>query len=356
MNRSLLKLLLVLSALALATTATGCKKFKKTPADAGAAPTAGDDGEGDTETDDDKNDEKLSMKVGEYIRNCMNTMSSPIYHSRRMYASWAPKSGPTGRERVILGIPKVSGSSRCQTAVTKAKSMPPDDKSLEEVGQRYAKAVVAAEAVINEASTYYDQKNYKDDKFAKGKEIHTRLVAAFDEFMKADKEIHTSVGAITKPLAQRQLARIEKEEGKKFRWHRRNVLNIARELVETGDPADENDEVAYTDYDTEFKSFEAALTGLRDYGSLKRADLSNTKKARIGASLAYDNFMRSADDFLKESREYGRCLRDAPASAKTKDGKVDLDKLPRCADGGTREFGDKYDKFIVTSNANSFPW
>ena len=100
MNRSLLKLLLVLSALALATTATGCKKFKKTPADAGAAPTAGDDGEGDTETDDDKNDEKLSMKVGEYIRNCMNTMSSPIYHSRRMYASWAPKSGPTGKERV----------------------------------------------------------------------------------------------------------------------------------------------------------------------------------------------------------------------------------------------------------------
>lgn len=345
--------LVLLSALALASSTAGCKKFKKTPADA-AAPIAAD--EGDPETDDDKSDEELSKKVGEYIRNCMNTMSAPIYHSRRVYASWAPKAGLTGRETKVYGIPKVSGSSKCRAAATKAAKMKPDDKPMEEAGENYAKAVVAAEAVINEAASYYDQHTYKDDKFAKGKEIHTRLVAALEEFHKADNAIHKEISEETKPLAQRQLVRIEKEEGKKFRWHRRNVLNIALELVEVGDPGDEEDEVLPATYDASVDTFEKALTALRDYGSLHRADLTNTKKARIGASFAYDNFMRSADAYLKESHDYGRCLHGAPATAKSKEGKVDLDKLPRCPDGGTHEFGQKYDEFIVTSNANSFPW
>ncbi len=354
MNR-FLRLLLVFSTLALAVSTTGCKKFRKTPPfDAGAV--SSPEGEGDTESTEDKADELLSQKVGEYIRHCMNTMSSAIFASRRTYNSWAPKSGITGREARILGLPSVSGAAKCLASANKAKAMQPDDKTMEDVGMRYAKAVVAAEDVIKEASTYYDQKNYKDDKFAKGKALHPRLLAAFEEFVKADKDIHSTIGSTTKPLAQRQLARIEKEEGKKFRWHRRNVLNIGRELVETGDPSDEEHEVLYTSYDNAFKDFEKAFTALRDYGSLHRADLTNTKRAKIGASMAYDNYVRAADDFLRKSRDYARCLRDAPALAKTKDGKVDLDKLPRCPDGGSREFGDKYDAFIITSNANSFPY
>lgn len=354
MNR-LARSLFLLTALAAASTSAGCKKFKKPVAETDAAAVAPDPDE-NTETDDDKSDEELSKKVGEYIRNCMNTMSAPIYHSRRVYSSWAPKAGLTGRETKVLGISKVSGASKCRSAATKAAKMKPDDKPMEEAGEAYAKAVVAAEAVINEAATYYDQKQYKDDKFAKGKELHTRLVAAFDEFVKADKGIHKEISEETKPLAQRQLVRIEKEEGKKFRWHRRNVLNLALDLVEVGDPGDEEDEVAPETYDTSLDTYEKALGALRDYGSLHRSDLSNTKKAKIGASLAYDNFLRAGDAYLKQSQAYGRCLHAAPAAAKTKEGKVDLDKLPRCADGGTHEFGSKYDDFIVTSNANSFPF
>jgi len=354
MNR-VLRALCLLSALALASSAVGCKKFKKPAAEADAAPTTDPD-EGDPETDDDKSDEELSKKVGEYIRNCMNTMSSPIYHSRRVYASWAPKAGLTGRETKIFGIPKVSGAAKCRSAATKAAKMKPDDKPMEEAGEAYAKAVVAAEAIINEASAYYEQKQYKDDKFAKGKELHPKLVAALEEFHKADTAIHKEISEETKPLAKRQLVRIEKEEGKKFRWHRRNVLNVALELVEVGDPGDEEDEVAPDAYDASVDTYEKALTALRDYGSLHRADLSNTKKAKIGASAAFDSFMRAADAYLKESHDYSRCLHGAPAAAKSKDGKVDLDKLPRCPDGGTHEFGQKYDELIITSNANSFPW
>ncbi len=351
MARLLRGVLVLLALLALTLPVAGCKRFRKPAPDASVS----EPDELDTETDDDKKDEQLANKVGEYIRNCMNAMSANLYHSRRVYASWAPKTGITGRETKVLGVPTVAGAAKCLLAANKAKSMPPDERTLEDVGLRYARAVVAAEDVIKEASSYYEQKAFETDHFAKGKALHPRLVAAFDEFMKADQEIHKEIGAITKPLAQRQLSQIEKEEGKKFRWHRRNVLNLARDLVEIGDPGDEEEEVLGSAYDESVTVFDKALTELRDYGSLHRADLTNVKKSKIGASMAYDNFVRAAEEYLKKARDYGRCLRTAPASAKTKEGKVDLDKLPRCPDGGTHEFGEKYDHLIITSNTNPFP-
>lgn len=335
---------------------TGCKKLlnlKKKPIDAGVAlvddpPTTVDPA--------DKEDEALGNKVGEYIRNCMNAMSSRVYQSRRRYLSWVPKNGPTGRETRVYGLYQLTGASKCQTSATKAKGMLPSEPGIEAAGQRYAKAVVVLEPLVQEAFTYYDQKNYRDDKFAKGKVLHAQLMAAFEEFTKADHDIHQAVGAVTKPLSERQLARIEREEGKKFRYHRRHVLNMARDLVEIGDPSGEDNEVSFAVYDATFQEAEKALTGLKDYGVLRRSDLMDSKKAKIGAASSYDAFMRSGDEFVRHSRDYGRCLRDAPAFAKTKDGKVDLDKLPRCKDSGRRDFGDKYDAFIVTSNANSFPF
>jgi len=222
---------LLLALLLLLPGVTGCKKLfkKKTPIDAGVAIV---DAPENTEEPQDREDEALGNKVGEYIRNCMNAMSSRVYQSRRRYMSWVPKTGPTGRETRVYGLYQMSGAAKCNAAATKAKGMLPSEPGIETAGQRYAKSVMVLEPIMNSAYTYYDQKNYRDDKFAQGKALHAQLTAAFDEFIKADHEIHQAVGAVTKPLSQRQLARIEREEGKKFRFHRRNVLNIARDLVE----------------------------------------------------------------------------------------------------------------------------
>ncbi len=340
----------------------GCKSLKERLSknkgyDAGIVKTTPTSTSGSgTQDPQDLADEMLGQKVGEYIRMCMNAMSSNVYRSRRQYLSWTPKSGGlTGRETRVLGIFEIKGAQTCMNASNKAKNLQPKDEALENAGQKYAKAVVALEPLVKEAFAYYDHKNYKDDKFARGKVLHPQLIAAFDEFVRADKEIHSAVGSVTKPLAMRQLARMEREEGKKFRYHRRNVLNLGRDLVEIGDPSGEDDEVSFALYDGTFLEFEKALGALKDYGTTRRSDLSDPKKSKIGSAAAYDTFMRAADDYLRKSREYGRCLRDAPSFAKTKEGKVDLDRLPKCPDGGRRDFGDKYDNFVVTSNANPFP-
>src|SRR4029079_9227481 len=110
--------------------------------------------------------------------------------------------------------------------------LPPKDAKLEAAGDEFAKTVMELDGLIDEVFVYYDQKNFKDDKFAKGKAMHPRLMAAFSAFSKADTGLHQTLVGITKPLAQRALARIEREEGKKFRYHRKHVLLTARELVE----------------------------------------------------------------------------------------------------------------------------
>ena len=45
------------------------------------------------------------------------------------------------------------------------------------------------EPLLKEADDYYSQENYKDDKMAKGKALHPRLVAAWDAFAAADQKL-----------------------------------------------------------------------------------------------------------------------------------------------------------------------
>ncbi|HEY8076780.1 MAG TPA: DUF3829 domain-containing protein, partial [Labilithrix sp.] len=156
-------------------------------------------------------------------------------------------------------------------------------------------------------------------------------------------------------------ARIEREEGHKFRYHRKHVLNVARDVVESADPPGEDDDVDFTQYSNAFAELEKALDDLRAYGASNRADLSNPKlRTNILADSHFDSFLRAADDYKKHGKDFWRCLRDAPATAKTPAGKVDVDKMTKpCPDGKPLDLQDttikKYNEFIHTSNNSPFP-
>lgn len=337
-----------------ATGTLGCKKLLKGKgggdAGSGATTTAG--------TPHDDADEQMQDKIEAYII-CLNTLSSPVHATRARYLSWVDvKKGVTGNERVVLGVldlPKDS-AQKCSAGLTKAKGLPPKDAKLEGAGDDFARTVTELDAVIDEAFPYYDQKNFKDDKFAKGKALHPRLMAAFSAFSKADNNMHATLDAITKPLAQRALARIDREEGKKFRFHRKHVLLTARELVEAGDPVGDDDNIDVALFQGMFTEYDKALNELQGYAALHKNDLdAQTNPAWPLAKSHFDQFDRAAETYRKKAREYNRCLRDAPPKAKAANGKVDPDKLPPCPDGKPRDVVSKYNEFIRTSNDNQFP-
>ncbi len=343
-----------------ATTGTlGCKRLlrggKGSAKDAGTTTTSSSAG-GNSPQDD--LDEAMQDKLDAYII-CLNTLSSPVHATRARYFSWVnPKTGPTGQERNVLGLFDIPNEtvSKCTAGLRKAKALPPTDVKLEAAGEDFAKTVTELDALIEEVFTYYENKNFKDDKFAKGKAIHPKLMTAFSNFSKADNNLHATLDGITKPLAQRALARIERDEGRKFRYHRKHVLLTARELVEAGDPVGEDDFVDFALYNASFAEYDKSLTELQGYALLHKSDLDiASNRTTILAKSNFDQFSRAAEDYRKKSREYLRCLRDAPAKAKTANGKVDPDKIGPCTDGRPRDVVQKYNDFIHTSNDHQFP-
>ena len=334
----------------------GCKKLFKKKGPDGGVTTSIDAGTGNTPQDDA--DEAMQEKLEAYIV-CLNTLSSPVHATRARYFSWVnPKTGPTGKEPNIYGLFDLPNDTakKCTDGLAKSKIMDPRDAKLEAAGDDFAKAVTDLDALIDEVFTYYENKNYKDDKFAKGKAIHPKLMTAFDTFSKADNNLHATLDAITKPLAERALARIEREEGRKFRYHRKNVLLKARVLVEAGDPVGETDFVDFPLYNTSFNALDQALNDLQSYALVHKNELdAQTNPSWPLAKSNLDTFTRAADDYRKKSREYLRCLRDSPVRAKMANNKVDPDKMGPCPDGRPRDVVQKYNDFIHTSNDHQFP-
>jgi hypothetical protein len=340
-----------------ATGTLGCKKLLKGKGglDAGVTPTRTTSS---TNSPQDDLDEQMQDKLEAYIL-CLNTLSSPVHSTRARYFSWVnPKTGPTGNERFVYGLFDLPNESaqKCTAGLAKSKVLPPRDAKLEAAGDEFARTVMELDALIDEVFTYYENKNYKDDKFAKGKAMHPRLMAAFAAFSKADTGLHATLDGITKPLAQRALGRIEREEGRKFRYHRKHVLLTARELVEAGDPVGEDDHVDFALYTASFNELDKAVADLEGYGALHKSELDvKTNPAWPLAKSHFDQFDRAVDAYRKKAREYLRCLRDAPAKARNANGKVDPDKMGPCPDGRPRDVVNKYNEFIRTSNDNQFP-
>src|SRR5215813_775079 len=137
----------------------------------------------------------LTEKLNAYV-GCINRLSERSYDSRSRYFSWAAKTGPTGKERIIYGTYTIYDTSDCKKNVEKANAMEPHDAAIEAAATAYADAVSKLEPLLKETDDYYSQENYKDDKMAKGKALHPRLVAAWDAFASADQNLRNGVEAI----------------------------------------------------------------------------------------------------------------------------------------------------------------
>jgi hypothetical protein len=134
----------------------------------------------------------LTEKLNAYV-GCMNRLSERSYDSRSRYFSCADKKGPTGKERIISGTYTIYDTSDCRKNVEKANAMEPHDAALEAAATAYSDAVSKLEPLLKETDDYYSQENYEDDKMAKGKALHPRLVAAWDAFASADQKLRGEV-------------------------------------------------------------------------------------------------------------------------------------------------------------------
>jgi len=233
--------------------------------------------------------EKLNAYVG-----CINRLSERAHDSRRRYFSWVrDKNGPTGRERIIYGLYTIYDTTDCKNNVEKANALEPRDAALETAASAYAEAVGKLEPLLKEADDYYSQENYKDDKMAKGKALHPRLVAAWDAFATADEKLRGGVEAVNDRRAAERLAEIEKSEGRNARYHVEALMIHAKRVLRTQNTV---------------KPEIAAITqALNEYESLVKTaeQFSGNGDGKIGSM-----FIGSAKGFLTSSKQLMRRIRD----------------------------------------------
>ena len=230
--------------------------------------------------------EKLNAYVG-----CINRLSERSFDSRKRYFSWVSPNGPTGRERIIYGLYTIYDTSDCRKNVEKANALEPRDATLETAALSYAEAVTALEILLKEADDYYSQENYKDDKMAKGRAMHPRLVAAWDAFASADKALRGGVESINDRRAQERLAAIEASEGRKARYHVEALMIQAKRVLRSTD-TEKPDAVAIN----------AALTEYEN--TVKALDQSATE-AKIDSF-----FLSGAKSYLTSAKQLMRRVRD----------------------------------------------
>ena len=232
----------------------------------------------------------LTEKLNAYV-GCINRLSARSYDSRKRYFSWVSKNGPTGKERIIYGLYTIYDTSDCKKAVEKANALEPRDAELEAAASAYAEAVGKLEPLLQEAEDYYKQEDYKDDKMAKGRALHPRLIGAWDAFASADKALRTGVDTINDRRSLERVTAIEAKEGRNARYYVETLMIHAKRVARASDAA---------------KPDVAAITAaLADYeGSMKALE------PLAGEAKIDSFFISGAKSFLTSAKQFMRRIRD----------------------------------------------
>ncbi|MGC4091108.1 MAG: DUF3829 domain-containing protein [Polyangiaceae bacterium] len=231
----------LLGAVLVAFPLTGCSKLKAAQkaaealkaAAAAASNKASDNGTAEAAKPADpelEKDSDLGEKLGEYIE-CLNYASKSVHDSRRRYLDWTnEKTGPTGKERHVYGLYEVRGDD-CLKAIDKAKTLKPQLAEIESNAEEYKAALQALTPLIAAAQKYYSQQDYKDDKMAKGKEMHGPLIAAFTKFESANQGFESKVTKMNDELGARMLERMSKDPSMRLQYLTKKSLADAKALI-----------------------------------------------------------------------------------------------------------------------------
>lgn len=257
-----------------------------------------------------KSSDPLNKKLNAYV-GLINYVSERINDSYDRYLSWADyDNGPTGQERNIYGLYELNDNSHYFDEVNTALALKPEHE-LDQIVREYIEAYKVIEPLNEEAYNYYDQKDYLDDNMAKGKELHPKLIAAFDKFAEVSDKLNAEYEKVD--LVQRKLELEEyKKSGAKLAYASTNTLLTAQDMyiflrdslnASNGDPAQINADTFKQKIDT----YEAALTELKTFKD-KTSEIK--REYGITGESLFDSFLDSSDGFTKAYKAYYRAVRD----------------------------------------------
>ena len=245
-------------------------------------------------------DHELADKLAKYI-DCFNRVSSRSADSKAYYLMRIknPKSGPTGKEQPLA--PYELYADQCFKELDQAQKMKPAMETLDAKAAEYKAALAQLDPLIRVAHRYYDQRDYLDDKLAKGKELHPQLMAAWDHFEKANEALRADVVQLNEAIGARRLTRLAADPNQRLQYLTQSAAAQAKQLIKIAD-VEQLSQLNNEQFEPALKSYEQAWNELEQYGAQHSDEIESLH--------TWSLFELGANDFLKAAKELGRRKRD----------------------------------------------
>jgi hypothetical protein len=322
---------------------SGCDALKKAKEElAGSGKSKDSTPEGPLSSDPDA---ALGLKLNHPIE-CINNASSQVARSEGRYFAWTSKAGPTGTEKIVYGLFEVNKSfvDRCKKALEEYRKVKePPTTDLDALLVTYEAKLDAVAQSVAEAHKYYDQKDYQDDKFAKAKSMHPGLVKSFEEFDAADQAVRKKIDELKSGMTEREIAKVEKGEGKKLRWHKLKLGVAAERVVVAGNvPIDQID----------LAKLEAATKELEDLaGQLEAYEKANS--AEVSKVLLWGSYSSKPVELIKAAKALLRRVRDKKPFADSEKMMIESGS-GRMIEGHPDHLLEKYNDLVKAGNSVKF--
>lgn len=289
-------------------------------------------------------DAALGAKVGPVVRECLNRFGEPVFRARDRYFEWVDEeTGPTGRERHVRGTGELfGGPDACIRAIEESRAAEPAQPTLDAASEAYGAALREVFAKVNDANTYYDRENYKDDDFAGGLERHAPLVAAFGAFTAASDALGNEVRTLNEGLTERRLARLARDPERELELLSERVMVLSRQLLESTDGwTVERGKLVGIEVEP-FVARVTELEGLADQLAAKQAEGIDTRVART-SHIFFGTFVREVGELVTAAKATMRRARDQEAFSRgelMQLGNASAQHVTGAPPSMTREFND----------------
>lgn len=264
-------------------------------------------------------DVALTKKLDPFIQ-CLNSVDGNIHQKYDEYlAADVPNRKTADGDfpmfnafRLVPHQAANEGIKKCQDGVEQGVNLAPELEDLDAEGREYVASLGALSPLMDEADSYYRQKNYKDDAYAKGKQMHGPLVAAFDQYVKSAEKIRALVEKQDEGLKTRQLAEIERQQGRKLNYLTNNMMLHARRVFVAGNVEQPNAEALRP----EIAAFDAAYEEAKRYANEHPDELRTGGTQPNFVAQQWNLSRPSAEFFLTAAKELERGLKSDPDARK----------------------------------------
>ena len=206
-----------------------------------------------------------------------NRFDASVTKSYDRYFGWADRNeGPSSKSKRIGGVSKLYDSELKK--LEKAIAQAPEIEEVDDLMKVVLKDATTLHDIIDKADSYYQKQDYKDDDFAKGKDLHKELVIAYDNYFNSYDKMYVNFRALQSSLKEFE-ANKYKENGELIRYNLMMELNKADDIF--------------------------MLIGNLDSEGLKKMNLEEFKAKLSAFRAVHDELEKLNGDEAQKTKEFG---------------------------------------------------